>query len=136
MQTKPSFAQGTLTPVKISANGQEADGNVFIQSFSSKERWMRGLKLLGMLWGMALVSIVIPLAHFVLVPGFLIAGIVTALWISSKESIILGGNGTCPSCQKPLPIVRMNDQWPLNDLCTSCRREVKIEKITVPPVET
>jgi len=37
-----------------------------------------------MFWGLALVSVFIPLAHFILVPSFVLAGIVTAL-VRSRE---------------------------------------------------
>jgi hypothetical protein len=50
------------------------EGILHLQSFDSKERKIRAAKIWGFMWLLALLSLPIIVAHFVLVPGFLIAG--------------------------------------------------------------
>lgn len=103
-------------------------GEIQIQSFSKKERTIRAFRVGGMCWGAALVAILIPLLHFILVPALLIAGPVAAFVISGQENIILGGNGICPHCQKDLPIGRSSSQFPIRELCTKCQSNLKISE--------
>lgn len=111
----------------FSSDNKESTGTVHVQEYNPTERLMRALKLLGMFWGAAIVSICIPLAHFVLVPLFFIGGIVAFLFTYSLKNIVTGGTGTCPACQSDLTIVRMENNWPLTDVCTQCKRHVSIE---------
>ena len=53
---------------------------------------------LGMFWGLALVSVFIPLAHFILVPSFVVAGIVTALLRAREDRRLILLRGSCPRC--------------------------------------
>ena len=71
---------------------------------NAQERMIRALKMGGLCWGFALVSILIPLAHFVLVPSFLIAGPIVGMYFYRLESMVIGGSGNCPACQKPFQI--------------------------------
>jgi len=64
------------------------------------ERTVRALKGGGALFGLALLSIFIPIAHFVLVPGFLIAAVVFALSRMREDASIVALSGTCPRCQE------------------------------------
>ena len=64
------------------------------------ERSVRALKGGGALFGLALLSIFIPIAHFVLVPGFLIAAVVFALSRMREDASIVALSGTCPRCQE------------------------------------
>src|SRR5690242_15102508 len=82
------------------------EGFVRIQEWDKKARILRALKSLGLCWGLAIVSILIPIAHFVLVPGFLVAGPILAFFVFTAKSTILGGDSTCPECNSPLTIVK------------------------------
>ncbi len=92
------MTQGLGCPVKIiSSDGKVSPGEVCIQYFSPKTRGVRALKFLGTCWGFMIISVFIPLAHFVLVPGLFIAGILSASFVYSTESVVLGGRGLCPT---------------------------------------
>lgn len=107
---------------------RRSEGTVSIQVRSSQERTLRALKFLGVCWLLSAMTIVVPIAHFVLVPGFFIAGPIGAWFMLQGKSVVLGGEGPCPSCGAPLPIARSADKWPLTDLCTACKTTVAIEK--------
>ena len=51
------------------------EGVAIVQENSRAKRIAEGVKKLAIFWALALVSVFIPLAHFILVPGFLIAGL-------------------------------------------------------------
>jgi len=123
------MARGTGFSVTIKGvQGKEESGEVRIQSFNPSERLFRALKLLAIFFGLTLVSLFIPIAHFFLAPGFFLAGLVISYLAYGTESVVLGGEGLCPNCGAFLPIARGKEKWPLSDLCTHCRTQVTIER--------
>lgn len=107
-------------------DGKQAPGQVRVQTWTAQDRLKRSLKALGLCWGGAIVAVFMPLIHFVLVPSLLLAGPIVAYVFYQSESVVLGGEGHCPSCQKPFKIVRQKNKWPLKDICSSCQSEVEI----------
>src|SRR5216683_2576189 len=61
-------------------------------------RFGRVLGGLGMFWGLALASVFIPVAHFVLVPTFVVGGIVMALKRAREDRRLILLRGACPRC--------------------------------------
>lgn len=49
-------------------------------------------------WAAAIVSIFIPVAHFILVPGFLVLGVTWAVLRSRERERLLRLRGICPRC--------------------------------------
>jgi len=71
---------------------------VTVARHAPPERTRRALKALAKLWGIALLTILVPMAHFVLVPGFFIAGIVVGLKRLREPATVTGVQGICPRC--------------------------------------
>jgi hypothetical protein len=61
-------------------------------------RFGRVLGGLGMFWGLALVSVFVPVAHFLLVPTFAVAGIVMAVKRAREDRRLVLLRCTCPRC--------------------------------------
>ncbi len=61
-------------------------------------RVARALAGLGACWGLALASVFIPVAHFVLVPTFAVAGVVVAALRLREDRRLVRVSGTCPRC--------------------------------------
>ncbi len=120
--------QETVAVTTTSLKGNTTQGSVELRSWDARERVRRALRAGGISLGLAVVSVLIPLAHFVLVPAFLIGAPIAALVAYSQETVVLGGKGTCPDCGAVLPIVRARAQWPLSDLCSHCGTSVKIRR--------
>lgn len=99
-----------------------------VLSWSQKDRTRRALKFWLSCWGASIVCIAFPLVHFVLVPGFFLAGPALAFWIYAQQSVIRGGSGPCPYCAATVAIARGPEAFPLTDLCTACHRELKIHR--------
>jgi hypothetical protein len=86
-------------PATLTAFGASpAPATATVQSQAPGERAARTAAALGACWGLALVSVFIPVAHFILVPTFFIAGIVLAVVRMREDARLLGVRGTCPRC--------------------------------------
>lgn len=120
--------QGVERTVYLKVPGSaNSSGLIREQHFSSRERFIRALKFGGACWLLALASVLMPIAHFVLVPGFFIAGLIVPLYIFSQEHVILGGEGACPACGAFIFIQRSSYKSVLKETCRECRKEVNIE---------
>lgn len=104
-------------------------GEIRVQRWDKRERTTRAFKMGGLCWGAAMISVILPLLHFFLVPAFIIAGPIVVFILIGQESVIVGGEGNCPNCTALLPISRASYQLPLTELCTSCQRSVTVEKV-------
>lgn len=121
-------------PVKILETGgqRSTEGRITVQFWEKKERTARAFKYGGICAFAGCVSVIFPLVHFVLVPGLLLAAPIVTLVLLGKESVILGGEGICPRCSAAYSIPRTSFRFPFNDVCTSCRGEVRVEEIPAP----
>src|SRR5436189_3490573 len=64
-----------VQPFSLSGyHGRPTRGTVTIREFNRQQRTRRALEGLGKWWGVALLSVFIPVAHFVLVPSFVLYG--------------------------------------------------------------
>ena len=102
-QSAPSRKRKSVTEqqlqVSITAFGAApASGTATIVEQTPGERALRTLSGVGMFRALALGGLFIPLAHLVLVPTFLIAGIVMGIKRSREDRRLLGISGTCPRC--------------------------------------
>lgn len=62
------------------------------------QRLGRALAGLGVCWALALGGLFIPVAHFILVPTFVVAGIVVAVKRAREVRRLLLLRGACPRC--------------------------------------
>lgn len=115
----------------LGSNGVANDGDVYIQAWDPRDRLLRALKLGAGCFGFAVVSVFIPLLHFILVPAFLIATPIVAYRAYQMQAVALGGASRCPKCSAPLVIVRQKLEWPLKDVCARCYENVKIEDLGI-----
>ncbi len=103
-------------------------GELRLARWDRRERLWRAAKVLLLLWALAAVSVLIPVAHFLLVPAFLIAGPIAAWRRARQESGIVGGQGPCPDCGKPMTLEAGPEQFPRYDLCESCHASIRVER--------
>lgn len=107
-------------------NTESQPGQVFLVRWTDRDRAKRAVKILLGFWGAAVFSILIPMLHFVLVPGLLVLGPAAAYWVFQIKESIEGGSGTCPKCSSTFQVEKSPAKWPLNDLCSGCHSNVKI----------
>ena len=89
-------------------HGQPARGTVTIREFNREQRMRRALAALGQWWGVALACVFIPVAHFVLVPSFLLYGV----WQFFQR---LGTAELAPRWRAPQPVT-----------CKQCHRGLRL----------
>jgi hypothetical protein len=74
------------------------DATAVIVEQSAGQRFARAVAGLGICWGCALVGLFIPVAHFVLVPSFVTAGIIVATRRAREDRRLVLVRGACPRC--------------------------------------
>jgi hypothetical protein len=110
------------------STGSERPARVQVTCWSKQQRRWRALRVLIFSWLAAAVSVLIPFLHFILVPLFILSGILLPYLVYQKQSSIVGGQTQCPHCDKALLILRSADSWPLQQVCPACNGHVRIEK--------
>ena len=100
---------------------------ITIRSFDTPERVRRALKGLAMFWGAAIGSVFIPVAHFLLVPGFALFGAYTFFERLGARDVVTAAEGICPDCGKPQQL-DIGGRWrlPRRVACRHCQRALQI----------
>jgi hypothetical protein len=62
------------------------------------QRLVRAIAILVGCWAAAIASVFIPVAHFFLVPGFVVLGVALAVYRGRERERLLGVHGVCPRC--------------------------------------
>jgi hypothetical protein len=89
----------TEVPTFLTAFGHPASpARALIVEQAPGQRFARTLGGLGMFWGLGLACVFIPVAHFVLVPTFVVGGIVMAVKRAREDRRLLSVRGPCPRC--------------------------------------
>ena len=106
-------------------------GEVTILMFDQRARVRRALLGLGQWWGIALVCVLIPVAHFVLVPSFFFYGIWRGVQRGRTAECPLPVRGVCPDCGAEQPL-DLATRWyaPQQVVCRRCGRGLTL---TSPP---
>lgn len=111
----------------VASGGRRSVGEVRVQRWTPGDRAVRAAGVWAACWALGAVSVLVPAAHFVLVPLFLAAGPIAAYLRARTESSVLGGTAPCPACGEAFAIDAAPERWPLKDVCGACRVQVEIE---------
>ncbi len=119
---------------KSQKNGKTSPAEMQALAFSKQEQKTRGLQTLALFWVIATVCVLIPIAHFILVPGFLIGGVVAAKrrWNKDKEG--LDARGACPACHNNIRIaLEKNAELPQWHDCPECGDALELQAVPDAP---
>lgn len=111
-------------------NDNKADGTLYFTAYNPADRTTRAITALVVCWVIAAVTLFIPIAHFFLVPAFLIAGPIVAFsryrQVDSKEKV----EGICPRHNGEISVNLENtDQLPKWTYCPECNGAIQfVEK--------
>ncbi|HEX4601302.1 MAG TPA: hypothetical protein VH116_07905 [Gemmatimonadales bacterium] len=126
---RPAPADGTRVQTFILSGytGAPRRGTVTIHVFTREQRWRRALAALGQWWGVALVSVFIPLAHFVLVPSFLLYGVWQFVQRLGTTQLATDARATCPDCHQEQAL-DLAPRWraPQPVTCRYCHRGLRL----------
>jgi len=101
---------------------------ISVIEFSEREQKTRGMQSLLLFWTLAIISIIIPIAHIILVPTFLIGGVVVAKrrWNQKEEGITADGN--CPACANAITInLEKKAELPQWHSCPQCNDSLELQ---------
>lgn len=117
-------------PIKISnSDGQQTTGTLSYMVYTKQQRVARAAKIMGIFWGLAVVTLFIPLAHFVLVPGFFIAGPIVAYSRYRITEIVDKANGECPTCHERLDVqLDTSDRLPKWTYCSANNDPIQLSE--------
>jgi hypothetical protein len=119
--TTETTAELSHRPIIIESDDISGEGLLYMHILDEHQRTMRAAKIWGIMWLFALFSLPVFIVHFVLVPGFLIAGPVMAAKRYRVTEIPDHISGNCPSCKKELTLGAANlDRLPIRAPCPAC----------------
>ena len=107
-------------PITCKFEDKLTTGFVERRDVELSERVWRSLKIFGICFGLALLSVPIPVLHFVLVPGFLLGSILLGREGWKTKAEILQGEFTCPNCNHQHEIQRRAEHFPYSTRCERC----------------
>jgi hypothetical protein len=108
-------------------SGNEAGATIRIRSFDRPARLKRAATGLATWWGVAIVCVFIPVAHFLLVPGFLIFGLFTFAQRMKTTAVVVAAHGTCPDCGAEQDLDLLGPWREGRDLsCRTCDRSLRL----------
>jgi len=114
---------------KSQLSGNTTPAQIHITEFSVAEQKSRAIQSLLKFWLIAAVCILIPIAHFLLVPGFLIGGVIVASrrWKTEQEGI--DASGDCPACHNQITIpLEKNADLPQWHDCPECADPLQFQE--------
>lgn len=114
-------------PILVKSGDVDGEAVLYLQSFDTRERKIRAAKIWGLMWLFAVLSLPIIIAHFVLVPGFLIAGPVMAMRRYRVAEIPDHVSGTCPSGKEEFTLeLEASDHLPMWTHCPACNASLHL----------
>lgn len=116
-------------PILVKSGDSENRGMLHLQSFDAGERKVRAAKIWGLMWLGAILSVPIIIAHFVLVPGFLIAGPVMAMRRYRLTETPDHVSGICPANKEEFSLpLEASAKLPLWAHCPQCHASLHLEE--------
>lgn len=108
-------------------HGEPTRGSVTIQQFDREHRVRRAVAGLGKWWGVGLLTVLIPVAHFVLVPSFLAYGLWQFFQRLGTAELATDARGTCPDCGAE-QVLELAPRWraPQPVTCRQCHRGLRL----------
>lgn len=115
--------------ISCTVDGLSTTGLAARRDLSSGERLQRSARVVAVCWGLALVTVFVPILHFVLVPGFLLLGSILGLATWMESALVLSGEISCPNCSVKLVLPRASESWPKTTRCSGCSYTLSIERV-------
>src|SRR3569623_412783 len=113
--------------ILLKSGEQQRVGVLHVLVFTPHERLVRAAKVWGLSWLLALASVPIIIAHWVLVPGFFIA---RTLWAYKRPGMPLvpdHANGQCPTNGEVISLaLEPSDRLPLWTYCPVCHASIQL----------
>jgi hypothetical protein len=100
--------------------------NLQVTSMSEWNRLLLAAKNLGICWGGALLCVLIPVLHFVLVPLGILLGIIVFIYKAKLRQFVSASEISCPACQSKIHLRAKPFNWPLRETCSQCHSQLQM----------
>ena len=118
---------GTGIPVSIAFyDGRAAVGGMDVRTVGYGLRAWRAARALAICWAFALISLLVPFLHWVLVPALVLLGPGVAFRAFCNDRQVCGGGGPCPVCGAVITFARSAKPEAFQQSCLSCRRSLQV----------
>ncbi len=104
-------------------------GRATVTRLDGATRTLRALKALGVCWALAGLSVFIPVAHLLLVPGFALLGIFLFVGRMRTGEIVTNMRAPCPDCGAQ-QVFEAGSGWelPKRVACSKCSRSLTAQE--------
>lgn len=125
------MAQTKIEPIlfKNSSGDKTNEAQLHITVFDNKDSTWRAAKRLGLFWLLALASVPLIGAHWILVPGFFIGGPIAAVMVYKIKEATEKAVGVCPQCGESIDVkMEPKDPLPKWTYCPACNQSLHITR--------
>jgi len=113
--------------IQATANSDKIEyGTAEVQALTKDQLFFKALTYLTASWCVAVLCILIPILHFVLVPAFFFLGIYLAVRVTKLKHLILSGTIKCPHCSHDVSLPKSAANWPHSEICQNCSSVLRI----------
>jgi hypothetical protein len=113
--------------VVLRCQDQQTLGALVVLHLTDSMRWRTALRHGGLLFGLGIATLVLPLIHYVAPPVLWMSALVVFVLRLGDRSRIVSGNGPCPHCQATGLLTPQLLKLPLDTFCDACRWQVVVE---------
>jgi hypothetical protein len=126
--TKPPAPAVITVPVIMQTfDNKVSHGAMQVREVGPGIRVLRGLRSLALWWFCAACAVLIPVLHWVLVPGLTLVGPIMASRAFGFTRQVCGGGGNCPSCLQPVAFPRTPHADGFSLGCPRCRTSIAVK---------
>lgn len=126
-QTSDLAEHHAKMPVVLRSQDQQTDGCLVVLHLTDAMRWRTAFKQSGLLFGLGIATLVLPLIHYVAPPVLWLSALVVFVLRLGDRSRIVSGGGPCPHCQATVLLTPQLLKLPLETFCDACRWQVVVE---------
>lgn len=124
----------TTVEIESEPHGKKVSAACVVEEPTKPGATKKGLKVFGYTWLGAVVTLFIPIVHFVTVPAALLLGPLLG-YLTYRNALsratISCPTATCPACRAPLPLTFASDVTEIERSCKACRALLKIRTSAV-----
>lgn len=126
-----SEAIESVVPIVLQGQKGETKGSVSTKAVPKDVAFRKGALIWAGCWLAAVLTIPIPIVHFIAPPLLLLAGPIVGIAvikIFGGAVDITAGGGACPDCGKPITLGPCAERWPMDLPCPHCGVRLYINK--------
>jgi hypothetical protein len=112
--------------IEVVCGDARVEGKLIVQSFTPRERALRGTKMGFLCLIVLVVAACIPGVHIIAVPAVLLISPFLVAKVLRTPSVIKNVDATCAQCHGKLTTLNSKEHYPLFETCLSCQRENRL----------